>query len=94
MIVHKIVKGDTMLGVGKKHGCAAQEIMNANPRVQLWKMQTGDTFYVPAGNKISSIENLCNEILFEIFDYVDGYDIYKAFSNLNIRLENPLISSS
>ncbi|CAF4989883.1 unnamed protein product, partial [Rotaria magnacalcarata] len=43
---------------------------------------------------ISSIENLSNEILFEIFDYLDGYDIYKAFSNLNIRLENLLISSS
>ncbi|CAF4237710.1 unnamed protein product [Rotaria magnacalcarata] len=43
---------------------------------------------------ISCIENLSNEILFEIFDYLDGYDIYKAFSNLNIRLENLLISSS
>ncbi|CAF4664183.1 unnamed protein product, partial [Rotaria magnacalcarata] len=31
---------------------------------------------------------------FEIFDCLDGYDIYKAFSNLNIRLENLLISSS
>ncbi|CAF4699892.1 unnamed protein product [Rotaria sp. Silwood2] len=40
------------------------------------------------------IENFSNEIFYEIFDYLDGYDIYKAFSNLNIRLENLLINSS
>ncbi|CAF1331228.1 unnamed protein product [Rotaria sordida] len=43
---------------------------------------------------ISCIENLSNEIFYEISDYLDGYDVYKAFSNLNIRLENLLISSS
>ncbi|CAF2840302.1 unnamed protein product [Rotaria sp. Silwood2] len=42
----------------------------------------------------SCIENFSNEIFYEIFDYLDGYDIYKAFSNLNIRLENLLINSS
>ncbi|CAF2840285.1 unnamed protein product, partial [Rotaria sp. Silwood2] len=40
------------------------------------------------------IENFSNEIFYEIFDYLDGYDIYKSFSNLNIRLENLLINSS
>jgi hypothetical protein len=43
---------------------------------------------------INCIENLSNEIFYEIFDYLDGYDIYRAFSNLNIRLENILMSSS
>jgi len=43
---------------------------------------------------ISCIEHLSNEIFYEIFDYLDGYDIYQAFSNLNIRLENLLINSS
>ncbi|CAF1169773.1 unnamed protein product [Rotaria sordida] len=41
---------------------------------------------------ISCIENLSNEIFYEIFDYLDGYNIYKAFSNLNIRFENLLIN--
>ncbi|CAF1189193.1 unnamed protein product [Rotaria sordida] len=41
---------------------------------------------------LSCIENLSNEIFYEIFDYLDGYNIYQAFSNLNIRLENLLIS--
>jgi hypothetical protein len=40
------------------------------------------------------IENLSNEIFYEIFDYLDGYDIYKSFSNLNIRLDNLLVNSS
>jgi hypothetical protein len=43
---------------------------------------------------ISYIENLSNEIFYEIFDYLDGYDIYQAFSNLNIRFENLFLHSS
>jgi hypothetical protein len=43
---------------------------------------------------ISCIENLSNEIFYEIFDYLDGYDIYKAFYNLNIHLKNLVINSS
>ena len=39
-------------------------------------------------------ENLSNEIFYEIFDYLDGCDIYKAFSYLNKRFENLLSSSS
>ncbi|CAF5036102.1 unnamed protein product [Rotaria sp. Silwood1] len=40
------------------------------------------------------IENLSNGIFYQIFDYLDGYDIYKAFSNLNNRFENLLIDPS
>jgi hypothetical protein len=43
---------------------------------------------------ISCIENLSNEIFYEIFDYLDGYDIYTAFYNLNIRLKNLVMNSS
>ncbi|CAF0872435.1 unnamed protein product [Rotaria sordida] len=42
---------------------------------------------------ISSFENLSNELFYEIFDYLDGYEIYKAFSNLNSRFQVLLISS-
>jgi hypothetical protein len=43
---------------------------------------------------MNSIEQLSNEIFYEIFDYLDGYDIHKAFSNLNTRFENLFINSS
>jgi hypothetical protein len=43
---------------------------------------------------ITSIENLSNECLYEIFDYLDGYDIHTAFSNLNYRFEQVLKCSS
>ncbi|CAF3255396.1 unnamed protein product [Rotaria sp. Silwood2] len=43
---------------------------------------------------ISSIENLSNELFNEIFDYLDGIDIYQAFSNLNYRFQQLLTSSS
>jgi len=39
-------------------------------------------------------ENLSNEIFYEVFDYLDGIDIYNAFSNLNDRFEQLLNSSS
>ncbi|CAF1509616.1 unnamed protein product [Rotaria sordida] len=44
--------------------------------------------------RISSIENLSNELFNEIFDYLDGIDIYLAFSNLNHRFQQLLTSSS
>ncbi|CAF3883786.1 unnamed protein product [Rotaria sp. Silwood1] len=43
---------------------------------------------------ITSIENLSNELFYELFDYLDGIDIYKAFSNLNYRFQQLLNSSA
>ncbi|CAF4080837.1 unnamed protein product [Adineta steineri] len=40
------------------------------------------------------LENLSNELLYEILEYLDAYDIHKSFSNLNNRLQNLIISSS
>ncbi|CAF4041480.1 unnamed protein product, partial [Rotaria sp. Silwood1] len=53
------------------------------------------------GNQITTInsnkyclEDLANEILYEIFEYLDGYDIYKGFYNLNNRFQNLAINSN
>ncbi|CAF4980687.1 unnamed protein product [Rotaria sp. Silwood1] len=43
---------------------------------------------------VMSIENLSNEIFYEIFDYLDGCNIYQIFANLNSRFEKLLNSSS
>ncbi|CAF1403982.1 unnamed protein product [Rotaria sordida] len=53
------------------------------------------------GNQITTInsnkyclEDLANEILYEIFGYLNGYDIYKGFYNLNNRFQNLAINSN
>ena len=38
-------------------------------------------------------EDLPNELFCEVFDYLDGCDIYKAFVHLNHRLDNLVINS-
>ncbi|CAF0874130.1 unnamed protein product [Adineta steineri] len=43
---------------------------------------------------INHIENLSNEIFYEIFDYLDGCDIYQSFSNLNIRFQDFITHST
>ncbi len=42
----------------------------------------------------TSIENLSNEIFHEIFDYLDGINIYESFLYLNYRFQQVLNSSS
>jgi hypothetical protein len=43
---------------------------------------------------MNCIERLSNEIFYEIFEYLDGCDMFNAFSNLNIRFQNLLNHSS
>ncbi len=50
--------------------------------------------YLLSGPSISCLENLSNELFYEIFDYLDGCDIYNAFSNLNIHFQNLIFCSS
>ncbi|CAF4410862.1 unnamed protein product, partial [Rotaria sp. Silwood2] len=46
------------------------------------------------GTEITCIEHLSNEIFYEIFDYLDGCDIFDTFSNLNIRFKCLILYSS
>ncbi|CAF1312908.1 unnamed protein product [Adineta steineri] len=39
-------------------------------------------------------ENFSNELFYEIFDYLDGNDIFKIFSNLNYRFQHLITCSS
>ncbi|CAF3964278.1 unnamed protein product [Rotaria sordida] len=43
---------------------------------------------------ISSIEDLSNELFYDIFEYLDACKIYYAFSNLNYRFQQLINSSS
>ncbi|CAF1097869.1 unnamed protein product [Adineta ricciae] len=43
---------------------------------------------------ITRFEDFANEILYEIFDYLDSYHAYKGFSSLNYRFQSFLIKST
>ena len=57
------------------------------------KRQYEDAVHDYCGNKKQKLfrsvfEDLANEIYYEIFDYLDIYDIYQGFFNLNQRFQN------
>ncbi|CAF3964394.1 unnamed protein product [Rotaria sordida] len=49
---------------------------------------------ISSKKSVTLIENFSNEIFYEIFNYLDVYYVYKAFYNLNIRLQNLLTNST
>ncbi|CAF1372844.1 unnamed protein product, partial [Rotaria sordida] len=77
--------------------------MNQNKRKLSFKDSSEETTKKSRKNKnnctneliqsITSIESLSNEVFYEIFDYLDGCQIYESFSNLNYRFYQ-LINSS
>ncbi|CAF3770227.1 unnamed protein product [Rotaria sp. Silwood1] len=54
----------------------------------------GSQFSYEFDQIVTCFEDLSNELLCEIFDYLAGYRLYEAFSNLNFRFEQLLHSSS
>ncbi|CAF3091299.1 unnamed protein product, partial [Rotaria sp. Silwood2] len=44
-------------------------------------------------NRITYFEHLSDEVFYEIFEYIDGWNIYKGFFNLNSRFQNLIIHS-
>jgi hypothetical protein len=58
-------------------------------------LATSDGYFASTSRNLSitCLEHFSNELFYDIFDYLDACDIHKAFSSLNIRLENLLTSS-
>jgi hypothetical protein len=53
-----------------------------------------ETSLISFSKPMASIEDLSTELFYEIFEYLNGCEIYESFSNLNIRFQNLLICSS
>jgi len=49
--------------------------------------------YFTYRNEMTRIEYLSNELFYEIFEYLHGIDIYRAFFNLNSRFQHLLTDS-
>ncbi len=64
------------------------------------KRQENDTIQDDNNSKKQKLQNrsffedLANEILYEIFEYLDIYHVYQGFFNLNKRFENLFINSN
>jgi hypothetical protein len=51
-------------------------------------------FFVLLRSSDTHFEDIANETIYEIFDFLDVYHAYEAFSNLNIRFQNLLDGST
>ena len=51
---HKIVKGDTLATIAKKHGVSLKALEAANPGVDSRKLKIGQTIKIPAGGKTAA----------------------------------------
>ncbi|CAF5044791.1 unnamed protein product, partial [Rotaria sp. Silwood1] len=60
---------------------------------RIQKLQLENSVTKINSNKYT-MEDLANEIFYEIFEYLDLYDIYKGFYNLNIRFRNLTIHAN
>ncbi|CAF4388415.1 unnamed protein product [Rotaria sp. Silwood2] len=64
----------------------AKRKLNSNKRIKNFQCDQ-------KRSSITTLDNVSNELFYEIFDYLDGYQIYESFSNLNYRFYQLLNSS-
>ncbi|CAF2030643.1 unnamed protein product [Rotaria magnacalcarata] len=60
---------------------------------RLWEDDTKRPRTSNENERVTFIEHLSNELFYEIFDYLDGRDLFYAFSNLNLHFESLIMSS-
>ncbi len=81
-MIHYVKRGDTLYSISRMHGVSIDELIEANPFVNVYNMQEGDEICVPVSYNTERMNNRVNEDepqAKEGTNREDFYDLVKRF---------------
>lgn len=81
-MIHYVKRGDTLYSISRIHGVSIDELIEANPFVNVYNMQEGDEICVPVSYNTERMNNRVNENepqAKEGTNREDFYDLVKRF---------------
>ena len=90
--IYVVKKGDSLYKIAKENGVTVNELMKANPYVNVYNMQIGEEICIPRNNMAPETKCFRINSMRDLMELMDEYDMsWERMEEMNPQLRNIMI---